>query len=167
MRDPVGGSLYWETPSVDSGGTISPNVNQGCTNVNTDNPTETATWSPGGIPTGSYEVLVYYQEACDGDTPINFTVTPTLNGQALPAIQSSFTSGQVYASRVVINADGTANVVTTGGIVTGESIPFAFADVQAAAQPIELENRVNGFIGNDQPFQSYSFEGLANRNHQR
>ncbi|MCA9908161.1 MAG: hypothetical protein KC519_05880, partial [Anaerolineae bacterium] len=87
-----------------SGGTLSPNVNQGCVNIQTDNPTETASWSPGGVPTGSYEILVYYQQACGGDAPITFTVQPTLDGEALPPINGSLTPEQVYTTRVVINA---------------------------------------------------------------
>lgn len=163
VRDPVGGSLYWETPSVDSGGTLSPNINQACAAVNADNPAETATWTPGGIPTGSYELLVYYQQACAGDAPISFSITPTLNGQALPTISGSVTPGQVYVSRVVVSADGTAQVQQEGGLVVLEVVPFAFADVQAAAQNVTLEQRVSDFIGNNQQFRAYAFEGLANQ----
>jgi hypothetical protein len=162
IRDPVGGSLYWETPSVTSGGSISPNVNQGCINPNVDNPTETATWSPGGIPTGSYELLVYYQQPCAGDTPVNFTITPTLDGTALPEIAGTVSPSQVFVSRVVVNADGTAEVQQEGGIVVLESIPFDFATIQASAQPIAIETTTSGFVGNDQQFQTFSFEGLAN-----
>jgi hypothetical protein len=163
VRDPIGGSLYWETPSVDSGGSLSPNVNQACAVVNADTPSETATWTPGGIPTGSYELLVYFQQACAGDAPINFTITPSFNGEALPAISSSVSPGQVYVSRVAVFADGTTNVQQQGSIVVLENLPFAFADIQAAAQPLSIENRVSAFIGNDQPFVSYNFEGLANQ----
>ena len=163
VRDPIGGSLYWETPSVDSGGTLSQNINQACAAVNADSPAETATWTPGGIPTGSYEVLVYYQQSCEGDAPINFSVTPTLNGTPLPPINGSVTPGQVYVSRVVVGADGTAQVLQQGGIVALESIPFSFADIQAAAQPSAIEQRVSDFIGNNQQFRAYAFEGFANQ----
>lgn len=162
IRDPIGGSLYWETPSVTSGGSMSPNVNQGCVNPNADNPTEIASWSPGGIPTGSYELLVYFQQACAGETPINFTITPSLDGAALPQITGAVSPGQVYVSRVVVNADGTTDVQQEGGNVVLENIPFDFAAIQSSAQPITLEVNTSGFIGNDQQFQSYSFEGLAN-----
>jgi hypothetical protein len=162
IRDPIGGSLYWETPTVNSGGSLSPNVNQACTNINRENPTETATWSPGGIPTGSYEVLVYFQQACEGDAPVTFTVNSLIDGQALPPISGSVTPGQVYVSRVVINADGTAEVQQQGGIVLLESIPFDAAAVRASAQPLNLGATTSGFVGNAQPFQSFSFDGLAN-----
>ncbi len=163
VRDPIGGSLYWETPTVNSGGTLSPNINQGCVNIQTDNPTETASWSPGGVPTGSYEILVYYQQACGDNAPITFTVQPTLDGEALPPINGSVTPEQVYTSRVVINADGTADVFQQGGVVVVDSLPYSAADLVAVAQPIALEETLGGFIGNNQQFQTYSFEGLANQ----
>ena len=87
VRDPVGGSLYWETPTVSSGGSFSANANQGCANTTTA-PSETATWSPGGIPTGSYEVLVYFQKACAGaKSPVSFTLATTVDGKALDPVR--------------------------------------------------------------------------------
>jgi hypothetical protein len=163
IRDPVGGSLYWETPTVQSGGTISPNVNQACANVVTQNATEAATWSPGGIPLGSYEVLVYFQQACASADAVTFSITATLDGEPLPVITDTIAPGQVYASRVVVNQDGSADVQVPGGIVVLENVPYAFADVQAAAQPIALEETLSGFITNDQQFQAYTFEGLPNQ----
>ncbi|MDX2137665.1 MAG: PPC domain-containing protein [Chloroflexota bacterium] len=163
IRDPVGGSLYWETPTVQSGGTITPNVNQACANVVTQNATEAATWSPGGIPLGSYEVLVYFQQACASGDAVTFSITPTLDGEQLPVITDTIAPGQVYVSRVVVNQDGSAEVQAPGGIVELETIPYAFADLQAAAQPIALEETLSGFITNDQQFQAYTFEGLPNQ----
>ena len=163
VRDPIGGSLYWETPTVNSGGSMTPNANQGCVNVNTDNPTETASWSPGGVPTGSYEILVYYQQTCAGDAPVSFTVQPTLDGEALPEITGSMTPEQIFTSRIVINADGTADVFQGGDVVTLDSLPYTATELVAVAQPIALEETLGGFIGNDQQYQTYAFEGLANQ----
>lgn len=163
VRDPVGGSLYWETPTVNSGGSMSANVNQGCVNVVSDNATETASWSPGGVPTGSYEILVYYQQACGGDAPISFTVQPTLDGEALPAITGSIAPEQTFTTRVVINADGTADVFTGGGVVVIDSLPYTAQELLAVAQPIALEETLGGFISNDQQYQTYAFDGLANQ----
>jgi uncharacterized protein YfaP (DUF2135 family) len=164
IRDPIGGSLYWETPTVLSGGSISANVNQGCAVVNADTPSETATWSPGGIPTGSYEVLVYYQQACPGagDAPISFTIAGSLDGTALPPINGSLSPGAVFVTRFDIDAGGGVQS-SPGGIVDVASLPYALADVQAAAQPIELESTISGFISNQQQFQSFTFEGQANQ----
>lgn len=162
VRDPVGGSLYWETPTVLSGGSISANVNQGCANVNADSPAETATWSPGGIPTGSYEILVYYQQACAGDVPISFSINATLDGTALPPVSSSMTPGQVFVTRFDIDGSGGVEG-SDGGIVEIDNLPFAAADMLAAPTPLEIETTVSGFISNQQQFQSFTFEGQANQ----
>jgi hypothetical protein len=64
VRDPVGGAVNFRTPSVPSGGRLSSNVNGGCTNTTGDNPTETISWPGGDVPGGSYEIIVYFNQAC-------------------------------------------------------------------------------------------------------
>lgn len=64
VRDPVGGAVNFRTPSVPSGGRLSSNVNGGCTNTTGDNPTETISWPGGNVPGGSYEIIVYFNQAC-------------------------------------------------------------------------------------------------------
>ncbi len=161
IRDPVGGSLYWQTPSVLSGGSLGANVNQGCVNVVSENATETATWSPGGIPTGSYEILVYYQQPCAGTAPVSFTVDVRLDGDSLTPISGTVAPGQVYAARAVIRQDRTAETAA-GGVVELEALPFAASEMLAVARPVSFDVTTSGFIGNDQPFQSYRFDGQAN-----
>ncbi len=160
VRDPVGGSLYWETPTVDSGGTLSANANQGCANT-VATPTETATWSPGGIPVGSYEVLVYYQQACAGESPVTFTVSTTIDGQPLDAVQGTLLPGQVYDSSFVIHLDGSSELTGLSGVVT-EDLPDTAATIIAAAQPISIGSSVTGTITNQAPYEAYSFEGQTN-----
>lgn len=64
VRDPLGGAVNFRTPSVPSGGRLSGNVNANCTNTTNDNPTETVSWPRGNVPGGSYEVIVYFVQAC-------------------------------------------------------------------------------------------------------
>ena len=161
VRDPVGGSLYWETPTVNSGGTLSANINQGCEVTTDQSPTETATWSPGGIPTGSYEVLVYFQEACAGGNPAAFTLQPTVDGVALDPIQGTLLPQQVYIASFEVDTDGSAALTGLSGIVT-EDLPAAAADILVNAQPIEIGTSVNGTITNEQPYQSFTFAANAN-----
>ena len=160
VRDPIGGSLYWETPNVDSGGTISANANQGCANPVTT-PTESATWSPGGIPVGSYEVLVYYQKACAGESPVTFTVSTTVDGQALDPVQGTLLPGQVYDSSFVIHLDGTSELTGLSGVVS-EDLPDTAAAIIAAAQPVSIGSSVTGTITNQASYEAYSFTGQTN-----
>ncbi len=160
VRDPVGGSLYWETPTIDSGGTISANANQGCANT-VNNPTETATWSPGGIPTGSYEVLVYYQQACTGESPVTFTISTTVDGTPLDPVQGTLLPGQVYDTSFLLYRDGTSGLSGLGGVVT-EDLPDSAAAIIAAAQPVSIGSSVAGTITNKAPYEAYSFEGQTN-----
>ncbi|MEP7291369.1 MAG: pre-peptidase C-terminal domain-containing protein [Chloroflexota bacterium] len=160
VRDPVGGSLYWETPTVDSGGSLSPNLNQGCTNT-TATPTETASWTPGGIPTGSYEMLVYYQAACTGQTPVSFTLATTVDGEALDLLEGTVLEGQVFVASFVVNADGTSELTGLSGIVTND-LPAEAATLIAQASPISIGSSLSGTISNDQSYQVYSFQGQAN-----
>lgn len=161
VRDPVGGSLYWETPTVESGGTISPNVNQQCAVTTDQNPTETASWTPGGIPTGSYELLVYYQQACAGENPVTFTIDTNLDGQVIEQIRGTLLPGQVYVASVRVNEDGTAEFTGLSGVVTDE-LPAGSAEIISNAQPISEGETVEGVITSADPYDSYSFQGEAN-----
>ncbi len=160
VRDPVGGSLYWETPTVNSGGALSANANQGCTNTTTT-PTETASWSSGGIPTGSYELLVYYQQACAGQAPVSFTIAATVDGQPLEVVEGSLLESQVYVASFVVNTDGTSQLTGLSGVVNND-LPESAAAIMSAATPLDMGIAVNGAIANDQPYVSYSFAGEAN-----
>lgn len=162
VRDPVGGSLYWETPTVESGGTISANVNQGCATPTANAPTETATWSPGGVPTGSYEVLVYLQQACASTSSADFTITVNVDGTALDPIEASLSEGQVYVASFDVNPDGSAALNPQSGVVGDSPLPTTVANINAVASTIEVGATVFGTITNEQPFQSYTFQANAN-----
>ncbi len=161
VRDPVGGSLYWETPTVDSGGTLSQNINQQCAVTTDQAPTETATWSPGGVSTGSYELLVYYQEACAGGSPVTFTINTLFDGQPVEPIRGTLLPGQVFVASVRVNADATVAFTGLSGVVTDE-LPAGAAEIIANAVPIALGSTVEGVITSPQPFDAYSFQGTAN-----
>jgi hypothetical protein len=160
VRDPVGGSLYFQTPTVNSGGSLSPNVNQACANTTTT-PSETASWSSGGIPTGSYEMLVYYQATCTGGNPVSFTLAVTVDGTPLDPIQASLREGQVFDASFVVNGDGTSELTGLSGIVN-DQLPADAATIMSSAQSIQPGVGVNGAITNGQPYQAFSFQGAAN-----
>ncbi len=161
VRDPVGGSLYWETPTVQSGGVMSRNINQGCTNTTADSPTETATWSPGGIPTGSYEVLVYFQKSCSGAASVPFTIATAVDGNPLDPVKGSLTEGHVFVASFIVNSDGTSELTGLSGVVT-ENLPDDANKILSSAQSIQIGTSVTGTITDQQSYQAYVFDGQAN-----
>jgi uncharacterized protein YfaP (DUF2135 family) len=160
VRDPVGGSLYWETPTVASGGTISANANQQCVNVS-PNARETATWSAGGVPTGSYEVLVYFQSSCNDGADASFQVDINVDGVPLDAVTATISPGDVYALAFEIAADGTAQLMSNGSVVNVNDLAAPASQILAAAQPIAVGSTVTGRLTNQDFFQSYAFDAAA------
>jgi uncharacterized protein YfaP (DUF2135 family) len=157
IRDPIGGSLRWATPTVPSGGQFGANVHQGCAGAIDATPSEEATWLPGGIPTGSYEILVYYQQDCEETREaLPFTVTVVVDGQELEPVEGTLEPNQVGITSFDITPDGEVTQGPTG--VAQETI------LSAAGQAV-LDNPttitrgtvVQGQITSEQPFQAYSF----------
>lgn len=167
VRDPVGGSLFFGSPSVTSGGTFGANVNGGCQNVVTDFPTETAAWNAGQIPAGSYEVLVYYQQGCENTSPVPFVVNITYDGALLEPIQGTLLPNQVYIGSFdvepISGGQNAAAITSTRSGVKGEEIlPASAAQIISDAQPITFGSTVAALITNDRPYQSYAFQATAN-----
>ncbi|MBZ0275386.1 MAG: PPC domain-containing protein [Anaerolineae bacterium] len=160
VRDPVGGSVYWTRPTTLSGGTLSGNVNQGCV-ATTTNATETVSWRSGAIPTGSYEFLVFYQQGCDDQNPVSFTVNAVVDGTPLDAVSGSALPGQVYIGSFVINDDGTARL-GVNGVAPDIGLPAPVDQLTAAAAPITLGRPVQDVITNQQPFKAYTFAAQPN-----
>jgi len=163
IRDPVGGSLFWNTPSVASGGTFGPNVNGLCDAATASGPTEDASWGPGAIPTGSYEILVYYQQLtdCPSSDQVTFTVSAMVDGTALTPIEGTLNPEQVYLSSFIVNTDGTFTQ-GVGGIYDVGALTFPTQDLLANQQPITVDSPVTGIVTSQQPYQTYSFTGETN-----
>jgi hypothetical protein len=160
VRDPVGGSLYWTTPTVPSGGTLGPNANQGCQALNST-PAETASWTPGGIPTGSYEIIVYYEASCEGDNPVDFNVVVSVDGRVEPPIRGTVNPGDTFVTSFVINPDGTTVLSDRAGLAADQTLPAPPAELLAAAQPIAIGETVTGFIGSSRPYATYAFQATT------
>jgi len=161
VRDPVGGSLRFATPSVESGGTFGVNVNSVCNTLTAESPTEAASWIAGVVPTGSYEILVYYQplEDCPTNDPVDFSVNVTVDGTAVPAIQGALQPNQVYLASVVVNTDGTVSGGLSGIRVDPPTIINLDLDNPA---PITRDTPITSFITSQRPHQVYAFNGQAN-----
>ncbi|MEL6271328.1 MAG: PPC domain-containing protein, partial [Chloroflexota bacterium] len=160
VRDPLGGTLFWNSPTSESGGTFDGvNVNGACETFTANAPTEAISFAPGAVPTGSYEILVFYNQDCETNGAVPFTIDAVVDGTALPQITGTMLPNQVFAASFEVDAEGAATP-RNGGIVQ-ESLPATAADMIAAAQPVTLDAPVTGAVSNDQVFQSYSFDAAA------
>lgn len=165
IRDPIGGSLRFATPSVPSGGQFGVNVNSVCNTATSTAPTERASWPSGAVPTGSYEIIVYYQplEDCPTTDDASFSVSVTLDGQALPPIEGILSPSGVFLSSFGVGADGS---ITSGqsGLYTDTAVlpPLPAADLIANAQPITRDVPLSGILTSQSYFQTYFFDARAN-----
>jgi uncharacterized protein YfaP (DUF2135 family) len=156
VRDPVGGSLFWERPQVNSGGVFGVNANTDCANLNTTSPFEEASWPTGVIPTGSYELIVYYQQqdACRTTGTANVTLNVTVDGTAATAIQGAIQPGQIFLASFDVANDGTITV-RPGGIKVDP--PTATGIDVSEPLAVTVGTEVTGVLTNGQVYQAYSF----------
>ena len=168
VRAPSGETLYWDSRTTSNGGSFGFDANGLC-EVISGSPVETATWQPGFLHTGSYEVLIFYREACSANLlSVPFTAQVTVNGVLsgeISGILAPPVQGQnsVYVARFEIDADGNA-VVSSGGIYPDSSLtllPATFNLGLDSPAPIQRGQTVAGQITNAQPYATYSFEGTA------
>ena len=162
VRDPVGGTLYFNSPVSEFGGTFGQNVNGNCEALVGNAATEQVTWTPGGIPVGSYELLVYYQNECENNGPVTFTLNAVVDGQPVEPVEGTLLPDQVFIASYVVAGDGTAATSPRSGVRGDEQLPASAAVLIQAAQPIELGAQVAGAITGNQPYQAYTFTGAAN-----
>jgi len=168
VRDPSGETLFWDSRTTTNGGSFGFDANGLC-EIIADTPTETATWQPGFLPTGSYEILVFYRQSCDatvGAVPFTISVSVdgvesgTAQGNLLPPIQGQ---DSVFLSRFEIGADGTATV-GAGGVYPDSSLnllPTAFDVATDGPTAIQIDTPIIGEITNANIYQTYSFTGTA------
>ena len=76
--DPLGDEIYYSQATAPSGGLLDVDANANC--VLMSQPVENIFWPYGGAPVGSYQVSVFYYEACNTG-PTDFTVTIRVNGE--------------------------------------------------------------------------------------
>ncbi len=168
VRDPTGASLHWNSRRIDSGGVFGFDANGLC-EVLSDSPVETASWQPGYLPTGSYEIIIYYNEACEAQTgSVQFFADVTVDGLASGQISSTLSPGgqgqaDIYVGRFVVANDGSATVTSGGAYPASRQtqLPSNYAAAAAAAQPIARGATVSGEITNSQPALAYRFAGTA------
>lgn len=169
VRDPLGNTLYFDSRTSPVGGEFGFDVNGLC-EVLTENPVETATWPAGFLPTGSYEILVFYRQDCEGiSQSVEFTLDVTVDGQVLDTISATLPPrpaadvDSVYLANYVVRADGSATI-NDGGYYPDTAInqlPADFAELTNGATPIEQNVPVAGAIFEEQDFLAYTFDAAA------
>lgn len=159
VRDPIGGSLYWDNPSVPSGGTLPANRNGSCELLQTEQP-ERASWPAGTLPSGSYEILIYYQDDCQQIGSSDFTIDIRLNGSSQHSFSGSLMESEIYIARFVIGVDGESTLGLHGNLIQTDTLSLAEWNIgeTGAIRPSET---VAGTIRNDSYAQAYSFSAVA------
>ncbi len=160
VRDPIGGSVFFNNLSVPSGGKLAGNVNGNCQNT-VSNPTETVSWSRGDVPSGSYEVLVYYKQACAQPAAAReFTAVVNIDGRRQELAKATLKAGEEYvASFILENADQVQIVPGGANPQLLNLTPFAakIATPTALAGRTQIESRIDR---NNQA-DVWSFDGVA------
>lgn len=160
IRDPVGGSVFWNNVTVPSGGTLSGNANNGCSNT-TRTPAETIRWPAGEVPVGSYEILVYFNRACN-EPPVaqEFTITVTVDGAAQPPIRATLNLDEQYVASFILDSAGQVTLREGGANPLLLNLaPFA-AQI-AAPRSLGGQTQIQGRIDRNNEADVWAFEGLA------
>jgi hypothetical protein len=169
VRDPSGETLYWDSRSTTNGGTFGFDANGLC-EIITENPVETASWQPGFLPTGSYEILVFYRNVCDETaTAVPFTVSVTANGIDLGSVDGTLSppivDGQdsVYLTRFEVLGEN-ESTLGMGGVYPDSSVnllPAGFDVATDAPTAVVRDVPIMGAITNNTVYETYSFTAVA------
>lgn len=161
VRDPVGGAINFRSPSTTTGG-LSGNVNAACEAPTADNPTETVNFPSGDVAGGSYEIIVYYAQACAVPAQaVGFTLNITVNGVAQAPINVTLTQNAQYVTSFGLTAPNAVNVRSGGDPINATLNLAAFtADIQSAL-PVTPDTPVTGRITSDNPVDAYRFNGTS------
>lgn len=172
VRDPEGQTLFFDSRTTTNGGTFGFDVNGLCQVLTADNPTETATWAPGAVPTGSYEILIYYRQDCENNGPTTFTVNVSIDGRQLEPITATLNPPvnnivPVYIASFRLNDDGTIVAETAGLYQDTLFLPKPAAEfLSEPAQVITPGSSTLGVITTSQYYQLYQFEGRAGESYE-
>lgn len=170
VRDPLGNPLRFNVRTSPIGGSFGFDANGVC-EVIADAPQEVAEWSPGFLPSGSYEILVFYRQACEDVGPVQFTLNVTVDGTPLPPLQGTLSpplpgEASVYLTNFRLQPDGSASL-NRGGVYPDSSLnvlPDTPFNILGNAQPIQRGVPVQGALFEEQVYQAYSFQSNGQEN---
>lgn len=158
VRDPIGGSLYWLNPAVPSGGVLPANRNGSCELLQSAQP-ERASWPSGTIPSGSYEILVYYQQDCQGSGESEFSIEVRINGEYRHQFSGRLSEGGIYIGRFVVREDGSSSLGLHGAYEDPALSPLGAWNLSASS--IRANETVAGAITNSNYAGAYEFSAVA------
>ncbi|MCC6976663.1 MAG: PPC domain-containing protein [Anaerolineae bacterium] len=160
VRDPVGGSVYFDNREVPSGGSLNRNTNEACENTSRS-ASETVSWGPGSAPAGSYEVLVYFNRVCETQaSAVQFTAAVTVDGTALAPVTGSLNLNEQYVFSYVLASPSNVSLRQGGANPLLINLtPFT----DQLSRPIDLAGRttVQGRITNQSQVDVWAFQGTA------
>lgn len=160
VRDPVGNAVFFRNPTLQSGVRLSGNVNNGCENT-TATATETITWPRGRVPTGSYEILVYFNRACrQPAAPVDFSVVVTVDGSEQPAIQGRLNLNEQYVASFIVEGSSAVSVQPGGANPLLLNLT-PFATQINAPKPLGNRAEVTSRIDRNNQADVWSFDGTA------
>jgi len=168
VRDPIGDSVFDDTPSAPSGGRLQLAGNVNCLRATTTIPVSYIYWPDEFLRVGAYEIEVWHQSECGDATPVQFTLTVVVEGQLVFTESRTLQFQERYlANFEILSADG-ASEAGTGGIIAIGPEPIFQAELaeavaleQASAVVIADGQSVPGNISRANPFDVYVFEGQA------
>lgn len=80
ITDPDGFDIYYDATNSPSGGELDVDANAYCEAPLSTSPVENIFWDFGEAPTGTYEVGVVYSLECQGEGPVEWSATVTVDG---------------------------------------------------------------------------------------
>lgn len=158
VRDPQGGAIFRGSSPVASGGTLAADVNADCATATDQSPTETISWGAGAVPTGSYEIIIYYVDACTVGGPQQFALSAAVDGDEPRVINGTLNPSQQYLAALDIETAADWSLFN-GGVNAGLDVSLLSSQV-AAAQPL-AGTSVTDTLNRQTPAIAYTFEGLT------
>ena len=81
VTDPSGNTIFYDKPSVPSGGMLDVDSNRNCNTDVSSRPVENIYWPPSAAPRGRYQVKVKFYQQC-GSSPLSdaYTVSVLVDG---------------------------------------------------------------------------------------
>lgn len=167
LRDPTGQRLFFDSTTNTNGGRFGFDVNGLCANLTADAPTESATYSAGAIPTGYYEILVYYREDCENNGAQDFTLNISVDGVPVDTLTGNISAQNqgVYITSFLVNNDASAQMSPDRGLygdVRSLTVPAAEIVAAVPVGDLTFDTPVRGTLAGETYFQTYKFTGAAN-----
>ena len=135
------------------------NVN--CVPASTGTPVSYIYWPPGTMRPGTYEVEVWYQNACSDFPPaVDFTLLIEVNGNVVADAREFPQAGQRFVTNFTVTPAG-AVIVGEAGYIDGGSATLAYQAEAFDAPLIASGESVTGVISAENAFDVYLFEGIA------